>query len=313
MSEVMDGLISVIVPIYNSEKYLDNTIKSIINQTYKNLEIILVDDGSTDKSYEICKKYQKKDNRIKLFHQKNKGVSSARNKGIENSNGEYITFIDSDDLIDKRMYEKLFTAFDNNIDYVFCDYKIKKNMVNNSNKILDMTIYDKIYKSFPYDGGANWCLYRKKIIKKYNIKFRENLFFAEDLDFLISYLIRCKKNIKYVDEKLYYYVNNSDSITKKEDTKLKSKITKNYFEAVKLNYYKIINLKGIDKYKITNIFIDFIFHLFIKTKIIINKKEMVNELKKHKKYFNLKQKIYYFLIKINKKSLYYLLYFKRKK
>ena len=309
----MDGLISVIVPIYNSEKYLDNTIKSIINQTYKNLEIILVDDGSTDKSYEICKKYQKKDNRIKLFHQKNKGVSFARNIGIENSNGEFLTFMDSDDLIDKKMYEKLFNAFDNNLDYVFCDYKIKKNMVNNSNKILDMTIYDKIYKSFPYDGGANWCLYRTKIIKKYNIKFSENLFFAEDLDFLISYLIRCKKNIKYVDEKLYYYVNNSDSITKKEDIKLKSRITKNYFDAVKLNYYKIINLKDIDKYKITNIFINFIFHLFIKTKIIINKKEMVNELKKHKKYFNLKQKIYYFLIKINKKSLYYLLYFKRKK
>ena len=313
MSEVMDSLISVIVPIYNSEKYLDNTIKSIINQTYKNLEIILVDDGSTDKSYEICKKYQKKDNRIKLFHQKNKGVSFARNIGIENSNGEFLTFMDSDDLIDKKMYEKLFNAFDNNLDYVFCDYKIKKNMLNNSNKILDMTIYDKIYKSFPYDGGANWCLYRTKIIKKYNIKFSENLFFAEDLDFLISYLIRCKKNIKYVDEKLYYYVNNSDSITKKEDIKLKSRITKNYFDAAKLNYYKIINLKDIDKYKITNIFINFIFHLFIKTKIIINKKEMVNELKKHKKYFNLKQKIYYFLIKINKKSLYYLLYFKRKK
>lgn len=309
----MDSLISVIVPIYNSEKYLDNTIKSIINQTYKNLEIILVDDGSTDKSYEICKKYQKKDNRIKLFHQKNKGVSFARNIGIENSNGEFLTFMDSDDLIDKKMYEKLFNAFDNNLDYVFCDYKIKKNMLNNSNKILDMTIYDKIYKSFPYDGGANWCLYRTKIIKKYNIKFSENLFFAEDLDFLISYLIRCKKNIKYVDEKLYYYVNNSDSITKKEDIKLKSRITKNYFDAAKLNYYKIINLKDIDKYKITNIFINFIFHLFIKTKIIINKKEMVNELKKHKKYFNLKQKIYYFLIKINKKSLYYLLYFKRKK
>ena len=146
----MDSLISVIVPIYNSEKYLDNTIKSIINQTYKNLEIILVDDGSTDKSYEICKKYQKKDNRIKLFHQKNKGVSFARNIGIENSNGEFLTFLDSDDLIDKKMYEKLFNAFDNNLDYVFCDYKTKKNILNNYNKILQITIYDIIYNNYNY-------------------------------------------------------------------------------------------------------------------------------------------------------------------
>ena len=102
----MDKLISVIVPIYNVEKYLTKCIESIINQTYKNLEIILVDDGSPDKSPIICDEYAKKDNRIKVIHKKNGGLSDARNYGMSLATGEYISFIDSDDYIDEEMYEK---------------------------------------------------------------------------------------------------------------------------------------------------------------------------------------------------------------
>ena len=99
-------LISVIVPIYKVEKYLNKCVDSIINQTYKNLEIILVDDGSPDSCPDICDKYEKKDNRVKVIHKKNGGLSDARNAGLDIANGEYISFIDSDDEIEASFVEK---------------------------------------------------------------------------------------------------------------------------------------------------------------------------------------------------------------
>ena len=98
--------ISVIVPVYNSEKYIEKCIESIINQTYRNIEIIFINDGSTDESLNIIHKYKKLDNRIKVINQSNSGVSAARNKGIKNSIGDYITFVDSDDHIDSKMIDK---------------------------------------------------------------------------------------------------------------------------------------------------------------------------------------------------------------
>ena len=103
----MKKLISVIVPVFNVEKYLEKCIESIRNQTYKNLEILLINDGSTDKSLEICNKYLEIDDRIVLLNKENGGLSSARNFGIDNAKGEYITFVDSDDFIHELMYETL--------------------------------------------------------------------------------------------------------------------------------------------------------------------------------------------------------------
>lgn len=103
----MENLISVIVPVYNVEDYLDRCVESIINQTYKNLEIILVDDGSTDSSGKKCDSYALKDSRIKVFHKENGGVSSARNMGIDSASGDYIGFVDGDDLLEPHMYELL--------------------------------------------------------------------------------------------------------------------------------------------------------------------------------------------------------------
>ena len=94
-----NSIISVIIPVYNVEKYLSRCIESVLNQTYRNLEIIIVDDGSTDDSLNICRRYEKKDKRIKVIHQDNGGLSSARNKGLMNSTGEYISFVDSDDWL----------------------------------------------------------------------------------------------------------------------------------------------------------------------------------------------------------------------
>ena len=103
----MKDLISVIVPIYNVEKYLEKCVNSITSQTYKNLEIILVDDGSTDSSPEICEKLKQSDDRIIVIHKKNGGLSSARNAGLDIAKGKYIGCVDSDDYIDEKMYEKL--------------------------------------------------------------------------------------------------------------------------------------------------------------------------------------------------------------
>lgn len=117
----MYPLISIIVPVYNVEKYLSKCLESIINQTYKNLEIILVDDGSTDKSGIICDKYIEKDNRIRIIHKNNGGLSDARNKGLDMAKGEYVGFVDSDDFIAEDMYECLYNfAQKNNLDVAMC-------------------------------------------------------------------------------------------------------------------------------------------------------------------------------------------------
>ena len=106
----MNDLITILVPFYNVEKYITQCIESIINQTYKNLEIILIDDGSTDNSLKICKEFQKNDSRINVIKKKHEGVSSSRNIGIKIAHGEYIMFIDSDDFVSKNFVKELYSA-----------------------------------------------------------------------------------------------------------------------------------------------------------------------------------------------------------
>lgn len=119
-----EDLISVIVPVYKVEKYLHRCVDSIINQTYKNLEIILVDDGSPDNCPKICDEYAQKDQRIKVIHKKNAGISEARNAGLEIAQGEFVAFVDSDDYIDSTMYEKmLLLAQKEKNDLVLCGFK----------------------------------------------------------------------------------------------------------------------------------------------------------------------------------------------
>lgn len=108
MSESEKTLISIIIPVFNAEKYLERSVDSVLNQSYKNLEIILVDDGSTDGSDVICNEYALKDSRIKVIHKENGGVAEARNTGLANATGEYISFVDSDDLIHPEMIQRLY-------------------------------------------------------------------------------------------------------------------------------------------------------------------------------------------------------------
>lgn len=130
--------ISVIVPIYNTEKYLEECLDSIINQSYKNLEIILVDDGSKDGSSDICDKYAEKDTRIKVIHKKNEGVAKARNDGISAASGDYLAFVDSDDILNLSMFEKLINnAENNNADISICDFSSELSDYNNPSCLSD--------------------------------------------------------------------------------------------------------------------------------------------------------------------------------
>ena len=116
-------MISIIIPIYNAELYLHRSIDSILSQTYTDIEVLLVDDGSTDRSGEICDEYANKDSRVRVFHKINEGVSSARNVGLDNAKGQWITFVDADDWIDKNMYQKLYnTAVSTQADIVLCSF-----------------------------------------------------------------------------------------------------------------------------------------------------------------------------------------------
>lgn len=214
----MGEKVSIIVPIYKVEKYLNKCIDSIVNQTYNNLEIILVDDGSPDNCPKICDEYAKKDNRIKVVHKQNKGVSSARNTGLDISTGDYIMFIDGDDYIELNMIEcMLKNMFDNNVDIVICNinYVFKEKefiKYNESDQILNN--YEAM-KEFISDGivqAVVWNkLYKKSILK--NMKFVINKVHEDEL---FSYeVISRVNNIYYNSNAFYNYVQREDSITGK--------------------------------------------------------------------------------------------------
>lgn len=132
--------ISVIIPAYNSQEYIKDAIESIMRQTLKDIEIILVDDGSTDDTFKICKDYSLMDKRIKVIHQENKGISGARNTGIDNATGEYISFVDSDDTIELNMYEELYNCVtqygEDKIDFIDCGINMINSYLNTKNSII---------------------------------------------------------------------------------------------------------------------------------------------------------------------------------
>ncbi|WP_010237898.1 glycosyltransferase [Clostridium arbusti] len=206
-------IISIIVPIYNVEQYLSRCLDSIISQTYTNLEIILVDDGSTDDSWSICKKYAKIDKRIVLIKQENKGVSSARNEGIRIATGEYIAFVDSDDYIDNDMYEILYNLMNenNNIDLAICE-TVKDNIksksdisILNRNETLKALFNMKSFRGYIFNK-----LFRKSIIEKNNLTFNKDIYICEDLLFCFNYVLNIRNAIYSMEQK-YFYIERDDS------------------------------------------------------------------------------------------------------
>jgi len=201
--------ISVIIPIYNSEKYLNRCLNSIINQTYTDLEIILVDDGSTDNSLNICKQYGKIDKRIKIIHQENAGASVARNKGIENSTGNFISFIDSDDYVDCDMFSVLY----NNINKYQSDISICGRSIefddNKKNTSKKENIKVMTNKEALIELNSLMSFDMSPCDKLYKIKLFENIKFPKVKkceDFYIMYkLFYYSSNIVYDSTPLYHY------------------------------------------------------------------------------------------------------------
>lgn len=200
--------ISIVIPVYNVKNYLSTCLDSVINQSYSNLEIILVDDGSTDNSGTICDDYAKRDNRIIVCHQKNSGVSLARNNGIAKAKGEYICFIDADDIVHPDYIKKLVSNLDSNA-LTICQIEKFQNNVNfskentNSKIELDQKHFIELCNMSLLNTPC--CkLYQKSILKDNKIAFDTTLSLGEDLLFNLNYL-------KYIDriivvaQKLYYY------------------------------------------------------------------------------------------------------------
>ena len=211
-------MISIIIPCYNAEKTIKRCLESVISQTYKNIEIVIINDGSIDKTDSIIKKYIN-DNRIKYYNRSNHGIGKTRNFGIKEATGEYITFLDSDDYLPNDAIDNLYNlAQKNKLDLVVSDYyvdnknikseKIKyfpiTNVKNNPNLIFDINL-------------APWNkLYKKELIE--NIKFEENLKY-EDAPFVIESIIKAKR-IGKLDKETYYYVVNPNSETTIRDERI---------------------------------------------------------------------------------------------
>ena len=226
-------LISVVVPVYNVEKYLKYSIESIINQTYKNLEIILVDDGSTDSSSIICDEYSKKDSRIKVIHKENGGLADARNVGISNANGMYIGFLDSDDYIHPTFFEKLYNLLkNNNADISECEFiRISIDDVDNSIRIVgekNSKLQIQIQSTGSDEAlgllyGPRLAPYIKKVVV-WNKLYRRELFcnlkfpvgrLHEDEFTTFKVLSRADKIVS-TNEILHGYIQTKNSIMRKE-------------------------------------------------------------------------------------------------
>lgn len=218
-----NSLISIIVPVYNSEKYINKCIDSILNQTYTNWELLLINDGSTDKSLKICQEYSLNDTRIKVYDKINGGVSSARNLGIENAQGEWITFIDSDDWVENNYLSNFSQEYDMSLQGYYSGlYKVEYQ------ESIILQNPGAVYLSKPYVYGPYCKLFKTDLIKNKNIKFDIELSYGEDLLFLMQYIQYCKTMSVSENCGYHYTMDNINSLTKK----------KRSFEEVYIQYSK---------------------------------------------------------------------------
>ena len=233
----MNNKVSIIVPVYNVEKYLNKCIQSIVDQTYKNIEIILIDDGSKDESGVLCDAWVQKDNRIQVIHKKNAGLGFARNTGLDIASGDYVMYVDSDDYIDEKMVEVLLnqiikydadTAFCG-LNRVFPDGSLLRvpayydDKIFIGEQIIDDVLLEMIGSKPTEREDANlfmsvWHgIYSMKIINHYKIRFQsERQIMCEDIMYHIDYLVRASK-IVYIDDCLYYYRINRSSLSQVYD------------------------------------------------------------------------------------------------
>lgn len=247
----MNPLISIIIPVFNVEEYLRKCIESVINQSISNFELILIDDGSEDNSGYICDEFASLDNRIKVIHNTNKGVSYARNCGLDIAKGKYICFGDSDDIFSEFFLEKMVKTIENlHCDMVICGYFYKKENYSkdifkrgNSRFISKEELCERIFLNNEI-GGFVWNkLIKADIAKK--IRFNEGLEICEDTYYLMNMLPQIN-NIYYICEPLYHYLIRKDSAVNKIENLITNGNKSKYNEV----FWKIINENNVsDKIK----------------------------------------------------------------
>lgn len=214
-------MISIVVPVYNMENYLERCMNTLLAQTVNQYEIILVDDGSTDKSSQMCDRYTEDNpNLVKTIHKKNGGLSSARNAGMEMARGEYVVFPDPDDWVENNYVEQFLTLQNDEMDLIcvghYINYDTQQISVNKGQyrKIMQTQEAKKALLISPCMNGFAWNkLYRLDIIRKHGLKFLEDVGTTEDLDFTFCYLRYCRKICFAPEVRTYHYYQRSGAAT----------------------------------------------------------------------------------------------------
>ena len=298
--------VSVIVPVYNVYEYLSKCLDSLVNQTLKDIEIIVVNDGTKDDSESIIKKYLKKYKNIIYIKKENGGQGSARNEGIKHATGEYIGYVDSDDYIELSMYEKLYNkAIEENADIVICG---SYNITGDKKEIeIDKKIFNDNKDAFLGKPAVWNKIYKKELITD-DIKFRSKVWY-EDLDFSIKVLSKAK-NISFVDEPLYNYIVRQGSTMNNSNIDRNLEILDCFNEI--LNFNKTIDKDIIEFLAIDHIFISAIVRVLRSNGDTKKKKIIVNKLLDYmnNNFSNYKNNKYIKILPRNRKIVFYLLKFK---
>ena len=266
--------VSVVVPVYNVEEYLEKCLTTLVNQTLKDIEIIVVNDGSPDNSQKIIDKYAKKYDNIHAYKKENGGLSDARNYGIKKATGEYIAFVDSDDYIELDMYEKMYNkAKSGNFDMVVCDlnYVYPDKLVRAySNIPTDTTNIKKAMLNI-YPSAWN-KIFKRKLLN--NLEFKKGIWF-EDVEFIYRLLPHIK-TIGVVHEPFYGYLQREGSITRKQDKRIY-----NYIDNLNgvVDYYKENDLYDNYKKELEYTYVRYIYATFIKQATIFDQDEYNNAVK----------------------------------
>lgn len=253
-------MISIIIPVFNVEKYLKKSLDSIINQTYKNFEIILINDGSTDDSLKICNEYLKVDSRISLINQNNAGAAAARNCGIRKATGDYLFFVDSDDYINEKCLEFLVEKIDEfDSDYITCDY-YKCYEDNKSIEYINLfpnEIKEGFNKHILAMPGPVCKLIKRSLFKNNATFFPEGIIFEDNA--IMPFIASLSSNPKHVNKALYYYLQREGSSLNQKNY---NKSFEDIFKSLEILYNLFKNNNTLEKYnsELEYIYIEYLIH-----------------------------------------------------
>lgn len=285
--------VSIIVPVYNVEKYLEKCLKSLISQSYKNIEIILIDDGSKDNSGRICDEYKRKDSRIKVIHKENAGVSEARNSGLQKAIGKYICFVDADDFVMNDYVEYMYELIVKNSSEIAICTKIFSNFDENQTSDEAIEALDgenAVIRILNYriPIGVYSKIFKKDLIKDNKIRFFKDIYMGEGFNFNVTCFQRAKK-VVISNHKVYYYRrDNSTSAT----TKFSIKKCENSLYAMKVMHDNLIirteHVINSWKYALWRTYSDAFDYIYLGD----GKKDNLDKFKEYKKYIKTNYKTY---------------------